>query len=149
MTLTGSPAVAADNPLEACFRRLTNRERIARGMKPLVDNPTIDRIAQRHSREMADDFTIYHNDDLEGDYNREAEGYEFGGENVGMGPSCRAVHRAFMASPGHRENVLDPDYSDLGVGVVNRKNDAMYVTLDFFTPKIRVPAKPPSCEGGS
>jgi hypothetical protein len=42
------------------------------------------------------------------------------GENVGYGPDALAVHVAFMRSPGHRANILDRDYSEVGVGAVVR-----------------------------
>lgn len=139
----------ADNPYEACFRRSVNSERAAHGTRMLSDNPQVDQIARRHSDEMAADQTIYHNDDLGGDYNRELGGYEYGGENVGMGPDCKSIHDAFMASPGHRDNILDPDYTQLGVGVSVGRDGELYVTEDFFTPKSRParrPSKPQDCK---
>lgn len=128
--LGSTVALAADDPDEACFRRQVNAVRA----RPLTADDRIDRIARAHSEEMAEDETIYHNRDLAGAYEEAAGGYEYGGENVGMGPDCQSVFDAFMASPGHRENILDPDYRRLGVGVT-RRGDALYVTLDFFTPE--------------
>jgi hypothetical protein len=45
-------------------------------------------------------------------------GAEDQAENVGYGGSVSVVHDALMASPGHRENILNSRYSHLGVGVV-------------------------------
>jgi len=145
------PPVQAENSEEACFRSRVNAERRAVGHRELIDNPKVDEIARRHSRQMAADQTIYHNNDLAGEYNW-IGGYEYGGENVGMGPDCDSIHQGFMASSGHRDNILDPDYTQIGVGVTVR-DDTLYVTTDFFTPKhrsVRPPTVKPraSCSSG-
>jgi uncharacterized protein YkwD len=133
----------ADNSYEACFRHRVNSERVAVGVPTLTDNATVDGIASDHSDQMAADQTIYHNNDLDADYNRELGGYEYGGENVGMGPDCKSIHAAFKASHGHYENMIDPDYTHLGVGVTVGRDGELYVTEDFWTPKNR-PARRPS-----
>jgi len=40
------------------------------------------------------------------------------------------MHRGFMRSPHHRENLLDPDYEVAGFAVV-RNGNMIYVTEDF------------------
>ncbi|MGI9605338.1 MAG: CAP domain-containing protein [Acidimicrobiales bacterium] len=40
------------------------------------------------------------------------------GENVGTGPDVRSVMEAFIASPGHFANIVDPEFTHIGVGVV-------------------------------
>lgn len=40
------------------------------------------------------------------------------GENVGTGPDIESVMKAFIASPGHYTNIVDPDFTHIGVGVV-------------------------------
>jgi uncharacterized protein YkwD len=52
------------------------------------------------------------------------------GENVGLASSAAEVHRGFMRSPHHRENLLDPDYNVAGFAVVRSAN-VVYVTEDF------------------
>jgi len=41
------------------------------------------------------------------------------GENVGVGPTCAKIAQAFMNSPEHRRNILDPSYASVGLGVVD------------------------------
>lgn len=41
------------------------------------------------------------------------------GENVGVGPTIKGVHDAFMASPGHKANILDKSFQYFGVGVAH------------------------------
>lgn len=126
-------ATVNDNPDEACFRMKTNALR----SRSLGEDARIDRVARNHSNEMAADETIYHSQDLASDL----PPYEYGGENVGMGPDCNSIFEAFKSSPGHRENMLDLDYKFLGVGVTVR-DETLYVTLTFFTPAVRAPVKP-------
>jgi hypothetical protein len=76
---------------------------------------------------MADDGTIYHNKNLS---NEVGGDWWALGENVGMGPTCKAIHDAFMASPGHKANILDLDYNQAGIGV-EIKDDTVYVTEVF------------------
>jgi len=52
------------------------------------------------------------------------------GENVGLAPSAAEVHRGFMRSPHHRENLLNPDYNVAGFAVV-RNGSTIYATEDF------------------
>jgi hypothetical protein len=52
------------------------------------------------------------------------------GENVDLNQSIAGAHDALMHSPPHRANILDPDYTVIGVGVL-RANDQVWVTEDF------------------
>jgi len=61
------------------------------------------------------------------------------GENLAWarGPSAtpRGIVAAWMASPGHRSNILEPDYRDIGIGVVagtpGDAGNGVTVTTDF------------------
>jgi uncharacterized protein YkwD len=52
------------------------------------------------------------------------------GENVGVGRSVKSLHRAFMASPGHRENVMYSRFQHVGVGV-RKDPDRIWVAIVF------------------
>lgn len=61
--------------------------------------------------------------------------YLYAGENLAMDfTSAGAIHRAFMASSSHRENILDAHYADIGVAVVSGTMDGRPVDLlvQFF-----------------
>lgn len=141
-----SLATNTESSYETCFRNAVNFERASRGIPSLKDDPKLDMLASTHSDQMAAAGTIYHNDQL----GQQAVGYRYVGENVGMGPSCESIHAAFMASKGHRENILDDDYRRLGVGVTVDKNPdsstgvTVYVTEVFgSTPSSPKPPAPP------
>ena len=63
---------------------------------------------------MAGRSTLYHNPDLTSD----VKNWRWVGENVGYGPDALTVHVAFMNSPAHKANILDRDYTEVGIGAV-------------------------------
>lgn len=127
--LLGLPAPArALSSVESCFYSAINRERSRVGRPSLRLMSDLTTIARRHSRRMASDHTIYHNNNL----GNEVSGHWWAaGENVGMGDNCQQIHDAFMGSPGHRSNIIDRDYNQVGVGVAFDENGTVYVTEDF------------------
>lgn len=110
---------------------LVNRERAAHGERPLIVNGRLNRAAQGHTEEMiSEDYFSHYSPtgDTPGSRIRAAGyiysadlGYEIG-ENIAWGTrylsTPTAIVEAWMASPGHRENILDARYRETGMGVV-------------------------------
>lgn len=114
---------------ESCFTSKINGARAAAGRASLAVHSELVTIARRHSKRMADSGTIFHNSNLA----KEApDGWQSLGENVGMGPTCDAIHKAFMDSASHRANILDPDFNYVGVGVVIASDGTIFVTEVFM-----------------
>ena len=66
-----------------------------------------------------------------------ASGYPYGywGENVAYGyATADSVMAAWMNSAGHRANILNPHYRDLGVGCAYSASRVPYWTQDFGSP---------------
>jgi uncharacterized protein YkwD len=109
---------------------LINRERVARGERPLHRSARLARAAQSHSNSMAAGDYFEHVGPrgmtplarmrAVGYISSSRVGYEVG-ENIAWGTlglaTPRAIVAAWMASPGHRANILDPHYRETGVGV--------------------------------
>ena len=109
---------------------LVNRERTANGERPLQENANLDQSAQSHTQSMAVNDYFEHDGpggDTPASRMRSAGyiyssrvGYEVG-ENIGWGTlwlaTPRAIVAAWMASPGHRANILDTNFRDTGIGV--------------------------------
>jgi hypothetical protein len=53
------------------------------------------------------------------------------GENVGMGGSVEGLHNAFVASPKHYDNLVDPAFTYVGIGVVT-VDGTVYVSEMFM-----------------
>lgn len=99
-------------------------------------------LARYHSERMAAAGTIWHTPDL----TSQVSGWKYLGENVGVGPTVDALHTAFMNSPPHRANIIDPDFTEVAVGVAVDSSGQIYVTEIFFTPKTAVAAAPPASQ---
>ena len=108
---------------------LVNRERTARGERPLRPNRRLVRAARAHSENMAVDDYFEHTGPRGQTplarlravgYVSRSRGYEVG-ENIAWGTlglaTPRAIVAAWMASPGHRANILDARFRETGIGV--------------------------------
>jgi hypothetical protein len=62
--------------------------------------------------------------------------YRNAGENIALDASVDNAHRAFMNSPAHRANVLNPDFTNLGIGVV-QVGERVMVTEAFTRTRTR------------
>ncbi|MEV7279902.1 CAP domain-containing protein [Streptomyces sp. NPDC093111] len=101
---------------------LVNAERAKVGCSPLTSNATLARAAQGHSDDMAArDFFDHTNPDGAGPGERvTAAGYPWStyGENIAMGQSSpEQVMDSWMNSPGHRANILNCDFKEIGIGI--------------------------------
>jgi uncharacterized protein YkwD len=134
-------AAHADAGLESEFVAALNSARASQGLPALAMAGDLTSVARAHSRVMADADHLHHNPAL----GSAVSGWRKIGENVGRGPSVASVHGALMNSPGHRRNILDPDWTELGMGVVV-ENGQLWVTQVFRTPANAAPAPAPAPE---
>ena len=65
------------------------------------------------------------------DQGRQMLGATYLGENVSMDKSLEANDSRLFASPGHHQNIVDPRFNYIGIGVALDANDWVYVTEDF------------------
>src|SRR5437868_10424614 len=123
-----SPAYAAPGSEEAQFLALTNHPRVNHGLNALATSGTLVSIARRWSSNMAAAGGISHNMNLP---NEVSLAWEKLGENVGTGSTVDSIQNAFINSPHHYENLVDPVYNYVGIGVVD-SGGRIYVTVDFM-----------------
>ncbi len=57
--------------------------------------------------------------------------FDHSGENVGYNTDFSGLHSAWMHSPPHRKNILDPNYTLVGIGVVRGADGVYWATQDF------------------
>jgi uncharacterized protein YkwD len=89
---------------------------------PLSLEPRLARAAQLHSKDMFDNDTMSHTgsdgSDLRERANRQGYSWSALGENVAMGyTSPESVVAGWLSSPGHCANIMNPNFSELGVGL--------------------------------
>jgi uncharacterized protein YkwD len=99
--------------MESEFIAKMNSARQANGLAPYAVYSDLTSIARQHSQQMASRQELYHNPNL----TTEVQNWQAVGENVGDGPTVDSIHQAFMNSPEHRANILDHDFTQVGVGV--------------------------------
>jgi uncharacterized protein YkwD len=112
---------------------LINADRTANGVATLTDYAAADAKAQAWADHLALDPSV----PPVLTHTTLADGYQAGtwchlGENVGAGPSIESIEPAFMASPLHRANILDPNYDHVGTGVAkNATSGYVFVVQEF------------------
>lgn len=109
---------------------MVNSARASAGLHSYSVNSQLTAIAQTHAEAMAAKESLYHNPSLSSDVTN----WKWVGENVGYASSVAAVENAFMHSAPHRSNILDTDYTEIGVGIATDKNGTVWVTEDFKEP---------------
>lgn len=112
--VTAPPAGASS--VEDTFTSRINKARASAGLPSLTTRAHLVAVARDWAARMASQSKLYHNPRLTSDVSN----WRWVGENVGYGPDALTVHVAFMNSPGHRANILDRDYTEVGVGAVVR-----------------------------
>lgn len=91
-----------------------NHSRSLAGLRPLRENGQLNHKASLWASKMRDECRIWHSRLADG----APSNWRKLGENVGRGGSIGAVHNAYMRSPGHKANVLDPSFNEVGTGAV-------------------------------
>ncbi|WP_405796734.1 CAP domain-containing protein [Streptomyces sp. NBC_01506] len=115
---------------------LTNAERTAAGLRPLAGDPRLTTAAQAHSDDMvARGFYSHTSPDGRHPWDRATAAgcaHRGIGENIACGQrSAAEVVRGWMDSPGHRANILKPDFTHIGVGLRGGGEAATYWTQLF------------------
>lgn len=118
-----APNLVVDEASEVAMLALVNQERRARGIPELAWDPEIVLVAREHSRDMWQRQYFSHiNPDGEDPADRLAgDGIEFtiAGENIALAPTVSLAHQGLMNSQGHRENILDPEFKKIGIGIID------------------------------
>ncbi|WP_353611387.1 CAP domain-containing protein [Bacillus sp. FJAT-27251] len=100
---------------------LTNDHRRQNGLQPLEADPQLSGVALKKSEDMQENGYFSHTSPTYGspfDMMRDfGVSYRTAGENIAQGQrSPQEVVNAWMNSPGHRQNILNPNYTHIGVG---------------------------------
>ena len=113
---------------------LTNAERQKQGLAPLQIDKTLSKVARVKSQDMADNSYFSHQSPTYGSpfdmMQQFGVSYRAAGENIAKGQqSPEQVVNAWMNSEGHRANILNANFTHIGVGHVS---DGNYWTQQFI-----------------
>jgi len=105
---------------EAAVLEQTNDQRTARGMRPLVVDPTLVESARKHANWMASMRSMRHTSAPVG-------------ENIAMGQNTvETVIRTWMNSSGHRANILSRSWNRVGAAAYTSPEGRVYWCLQFL-----------------
>lgn len=113
---------------------LVNQERAKVGLKPLTMNLKLSEVARAKSQDMHDKNYFSHTSPTYGSpfdmMKQFGITYRTAGENIAMGyRTPETVMEGWMNSPGHKANILNSSYTEIGVGYVS---DGSYWTQEFI-----------------
>jgi uncharacterized protein YkwD len=125
------PAQVSNATVKRATHCLLNQQRAAHGRRPLRRNKNLARAARTHALDMVRRNYFSHTAPggisfvdriMKQDYVDPGEGWSLG-ENLAWGSyqlaTPRSIVRSWMQSPGHRANILNPQFREVGVGVVS------------------------------
>jgi len=124
LTATAPAAHASDGD----YLNKINSLRTSRGLGPLAIDGNMDSLAQQHTQEMASSQTLVHTSNLKAGV---TSNWTKVGENVGEGGSNNQIWDAFINSPKHLANLLDPAFTHVGIGVVVDSSGIQWTTHRF------------------
>src|SRR5437899_1314226 len=119
-------APAAQASTSSSFVSGINAARAAHGFRSYAVSSDLASVALGQARRMASAQTLYHNPGLA----TQVKGWRYVGENVGYGPDVATLMTAFMNSAPHRRNILDGQFTQVGVGAVTL-NGTIWVSMVF------------------
>jgi uncharacterized protein YkwD len=146
------PLAAADDPKkdepaklklsddEKALLDLTNAERAKEKLPPLEPNPLLFEAARGHSANMLKKGEMKHELDGKSPKDRiDKVGYDWRvfGENIAWGENTPLpeVMKGWMDSKVHRENILNRDFTEVGIGIATNDKGEAYYTQVFAKPR--------------
>ncbi len=133
----GGGRISLNAPEKKLFE-LHNRARAQKGLRRLCVHPALKKAAEAHSRDMI--RRSYFSHDTKGKNETACERirrfgyrYRYCAENIGANSSTPyRMFRTWMGSPGHRSNILNGKYREVGIGAHTGNRVTKY-TVDFGT----------------
>jgi uncharacterized protein YkwD len=121
--------------LEDRMLEMVNAERRAAGLKPVKADPELVQVARSHSQDMLARGYFAHvspeGKDLGKRLRQARLPYLSAGENLALAPTLYSAHTGLMHSPGHRANILRPQFGRLGIGILDAGSHGLMVTQAF------------------
>lgn len=113
---------------------LVNAERTQRGLEPLRVSASLGDIASIRAEELVTSFSHTRPNGTSCFTLYDEKGYDYSsaGENIALGQTTpESVMKGWMDSQGHRENILSPNFTEIGVGVYRDSSGRMYWAQNF------------------
>ncbi|NLM05031.1 MAG: sporulation protein [Clostridiales bacterium] len=111
--------------------KYVNQARAEAGLRPLEVDSDLSNVARIKSKDMKDNNYFSHTSPTYGSpfqmMSRFGIKYRSAAENIAINSSVRGAHNAFMNSTGHRNNILNPNMTHIGIGIVDNYYTQMFI----------------------
>gem|GEM_PF-516334 len=118
---------------------LLNIDRANNGLKALKFNTKLTALGEKYAQDMINrKFFSHYNPEGQSPFDRMNEAgikYSYAGENLAINTNVATAEKAFMNSSGHRANILNPNYTEVGIGVRYDTKGSVYVVQEFIGKK--------------
>jgi uncharacterized YkwD family protein len=146
-TATGQKTPAAQNSPTATgtgtlssqgsrILQLANAERAKVGAPPLKANTELNKVATMKSQDIVEKNYFAHESPTYGSPFKMMKDYGitymYAGENLAINSDAEKAHNAWMNSEGHRKNILNPDFTEIGIGLYPKGNGSYAYTQMFI-----------------
>ena len=132
------PSPIDDDKAEAWALSLLQRDRAALGVAPLQLDSHLAAIARAHSVDMRDHKFFGHRSPSTGMLGARLSTIAYRaityGENLARNDRLGEAEASLLASVGHRQNIINPRFTHVGIGVARDLDGDWYVTQDFARP---------------
>lgn len=132
------PPVEPDTSLSAMEQQMVNQvnqERSKNNLNPLAVEPELTRMARVKAQDMVDNDYFSHNSPTYGSpfdmMDQFGIQYLTAGENLALNATVAKAHQALMNSSGHRKNILNPNFTHIGIGI-KKKDSNSYIFVQAF-----------------
>lgn len=113
-----------------------NQERTSRGLKLLQVDPTLTELARKKSQDIVINNYFAHESPTYGSPSLMVRNagvtYWLCGENLAKAGSTEGAHQLLMESSAHRANILNQNYTHIGIGVVRQASGQGVVVTQLF-----------------
>jgi hypothetical protein len=128
---------------------LVNQSRVDARLPPLQADAGLSSIARAHSLDMAITGFFSHSSPTTGEMGDRLSAasidFRAAGENIALNGEVQSAHQSLLASAAHRQNILSPDVTHLGVGIVSNGR-TLLITQLFLRPGARFAARIPTID---
>lgn len=112
-----------DTQAESQMLTMVNAERAKAGVAPLTSDAALQQLARAHSQDMlARGYFSHYTPEGKSPFDRMNDAgiaYTYAGENLAFSANVELAMQGLMNSPGHRANILSPNFHKIGIGIID------------------------------
>ncbi len=127
--------VTIDSKAEDIMLMLVNKERAERNLPPLLADTLLIEVARIHAKDMfARGYFSHNTPEGFSPFDRMAKAnvfYTSAGENLALAPNVDLAMQGLMNSPGHKKNILSPDFRKVGIAAIDGGIYGIMFTQEF------------------